>query len=142
MADLEALIRVRKHALEQKQKLLAELYRQAEELEQQKVTLEEQMKEERRKIDESGTIEMLPYYGTYAEAVKERIIDIEDGIEKLNIRIEIACDDMREAFAELKKLEITQERREDEAKEVLEKKESEALDEIAIEGYRRESEGL
>ena len=32
MADLEALIRVRRHAVEQKQKILAELYKQADEL--------------------------------------------------------------------------------------------------------------
>ena len=33
MADLNPLIRVRRHVVEQKQKMLAELYRQAEELE-------------------------------------------------------------------------------------------------------------
>lgn len=137
MADLDPLIRVRRHAVEQKQKFLAELYRQAEELANQKKTLEEQMHEERQRLEDMESVEMLSYFGNYVEAVKERIVDIEDAMEKLEARIEVARDDMREAFAELKKIEITQERREDEERSALEKKESDLLDEMAIEGYRR-----
>lgn len=44
---------------------------------------------------------------------------------------------MREAFAEFKKIEITQERREAEEYRAIEKKQAELLDEAAIEGYRR-----
>lgn len=39
MADLNPLIRVRKHTVEQKQKFLAELYRQADELQNHKAAL-------------------------------------------------------------------------------------------------------
>lgn len=139
MADLNPLIRVRKHAVEQKQKFLAELYRQAEELANQKATLERQMREEQERVRDMG-VEMLSYFGTYAEAVKERIKDIEDAISKLEVRIEAAREDMRSAFAELKKIEITQERREDEEEAAIEKKSAAELDEIAIEGYRRKQE--
>ena len=55
-------------------------------------------------------------------------------------RIEVARDDMRRAFAELKKIEITQERREDEEEKAINKKESAELDEIAIEGFRRKQD--
>ena len=47
---------------------------------------------------------------------------------------------MRRAFAELKKIEITQERREDEEEKAINKKESAELDEIAIEGFRRKQD--
>jgi flagellar FliJ protein len=136
MADLDPLIRVRRHVVEQKQKFLAELYRQQEELLVQKQTLLEQLAEERQKINEMGA-EMLSYFGPYAEAVRLRVADIDEAMAKLNTRINIAREDMREAFAELKKIEITQERREDEEQRELDKKETAELDAIGIETYRR-----
>ena len=136
MADLDPLIRVRKHAVEQKQKFLAELYRQSEELAGQKTTLLTTLDEEREKIQEFG-VEMLSYFGPYSEAVKERVVEIDEASAALEARIEIAREDMREAYTELKKIEITQEAREGEVKKALDKKESDELDEIAIESFRR-----
>ena len=139
MADLNPLIRVRKHVVEQKQKFLAELYRQSEELENQKITLETTLADEREKVKEMG-VEMLSYFGPYSEAVKERVGDIEDAMGKLDTRIEIAREDMREAFAELKKIEITQQRREEAEQKEITKKEIDELNEIGIENYRRRVE--
>lgn len=139
MADLEALVRVRRHAVEQKQKFLAELYKQADELEGQKETMLTTLAEERKKVDEMG-VEALGYFGHYSEAVRGRVEDIDEAMKKLNRRIEIAREDMRDAFAELKKVEITQERREAEEEKELKKKESDIMDEVALEGYRRRTE--
>jgi flagellar FliJ protein len=136
MADLDPLIRVRRHVVDQKQKFLAELYRQSEELANQKNTLNEQLAEEREKIKDMGP-EMLSYFGPYTEAVKVRVKDIEEAARKLDVRIDIAREDMREAFADLKKIEITQERREAEEQKELDKRETADLDEIGIETYRR-----
>lgn len=136
MAKLDGLIRVRKHALDQKQKVVAELYRQAEELENQKVTLLGTLEEERGKIDQMG-VEMLSYFGPYSEAVKERVDKIDQASLTLESRIEIAREDMREAFAELKKIELTKHMREDEEEKANNKKESDELDAIAIETFRR-----
>jgi flagellar export protein FliJ len=140
VADLNPLIRVRKHALEQKQKFLAELYRQAEELAGQKSTLERQMQEERKLLKEMDSVDLLSYFGAYADAVKGRITDIEDAMQKLNARIEVAREDMRESFANLKKIEITQENREEAEERELNKKESAVLNEIGIDGFRRKKE--
>jgi flagellar export protein FliJ len=139
MADLQALIRVRRHAVEQKQKILAELYKQADELEGQKETMITTLAEERKKVDEMGGA-ALGYFGHYSEAVRGRVEDIDEAMKKLNNRINIAREDMRDAFAELKKVEITQERREAEEDKELKKKESDLLDEVALEGYRRRAE--
>ena len=139
MADLNPLIRVRKHTVEQRQKFLAELYRQAEELQDQKDSLLTTLQSEREKTKELG-VEMLSYFGPYSDAVKDRVEDIDHAMEKLNFRIEVARDAMREAFAELKKVEITQERREEEEQAELKKKESDELDEIAIETFRRKQD--
>ena len=137
MADLNPLIRVRKHTVEQKQKFLAERYRQADDVDDGKAALQRQMKEERDALEKMNTVDMIAAFSTYVEAVKERISDIDEAMKKLETRIEIAREDMREAFAEFKKIEITQERREAEEYRAIEKKQAELLDEAAIEGYRR-----
>ena len=54
MADLNPLIKVRKHNVDQKQKFLAELYRQAEELQVQKQTLLDQLKREKETAKDLG----------------------------------------------------------------------------------------
>lgn len=136
MADLDPLIRVRKHAVEQKQKFLAELYRQAEELQDQKQSMLDTLAEERKKVDEMG-VEALGYFGHYSDAVNNRVDDIDEAMVKLNNRIEIARDDMARAYEDLKKVEITQERRAAEEEKELKKKEGDLMDEIALDGYRR-----
>lgn len=140
MANLNPLIRVRRHTVEQKQKFLAELYRQADELQTQKENLLRQLADERKALEEmNSAVEMVVAFTAYSEAVKGRVADIDEAMAKLEARIEIAREDMREAFAEFKKIEITQERREEEALAALEKKQAELLDEAAIEGYRRKT---
>lgn len=136
MADLNPLIRVRKHIVEQKQKFLAELYRQAEELESQKETMLAQLEEEQEKVKDME-VEMLSYFGPYTDAVHDRVEEIDEARATLEKRIELAREDMREAFAELKKVEITQERREEEEEKELNKKESNELDEAGLDSFRR-----
>lgn len=139
MADLNPLIRVRKHTVEQRQKALAELYRQAEELAAQKKDLEDQMAAEREKLKKINTVEMLTYYSNYTKAVKKRVADIEGAMKNLDGRIEVARETMREAFAEFKKVDIVQDRREAEERAALDKKESQAMDEMAVENFRRKT---
>ena len=137
--DLGPLIRVQKHALDQKQKFLAELYRQAEEFESQKKNMLETLASEREKIGDMG-VEMLAYFGPYADSVKARVKEIDQALETLNTRIDMAREDIRAAFAELKKIEITQENRENEERRATDKKESDELDEIGIEVFRRQQD--
>jgi flagellar export protein FliJ len=140
MADLDPLIRVRKHSVEQKQKFLAELYRQADELLRQRETIEQQVRDEREALDQMNSVEMLAAFSAFSEAAKTRIGDINESMKKLDVRIEIAREDMREAFSDLKKIEITQERREAEEFRTLEKRQMDLLDEVALEGFRRKVE--
>ncbi len=135
-ADLNPLIRVQKHALEQKQKFLAELYRQAEEYEAQKEAMLKTLEEEREKLDDMG-VEMLRYFGPYEAGVDERVKEIDAALLALNARIDFAREDMRAAFAELKKIEITQEERDAQEKRAHDKRENAALDEIGLEVFRR-----
>lgn len=135
-ADLNPLIRVQKHALEQKQKFLAELYRHAEDYENQKTTMLTTLDEEREKLN-GMDVEMLGYFGPYEKNVKARVKEIDEALLTLNTRIDFAREEMREAFAELKKIEMTQEERDAQEQREVDKKQSDELDEIGLEVFRR-----
>ena len=136
MAKLDPLIRVRKHAIEQKQKFLATLYAKAEELKDQRDTLETQLAIESEKAKDLGA-EMMGYFGAYADSVHVQIEEIDGFREHMEGRIQMAQDDMRQAFTELKKVEIIDDRRRAEALAELDKKEADELDEIAINMFQR-----
>lgn len=137
--DLSSLIRVRTHTVEQKQKVLADLYQKADELKNEREQSLEKLEQEKIKAQEMD-VSMLSYLGAYGDAVQERVEEIKEQELHLEKRIEIAQEDMRQAFAELKKVEITQENRKAEERAELDKKEMDGLDEIAIETYRRNLE--
>lgn len=137
MADLKPLIKHRKHLVEEKQKFLAQLYRETEKLERQKEVIEEQMETEIELAKEMGTPEASAYLGKYLEGARHKIKALATSIVKMNVRIAAAQEDMRAAFAEMKKIEITQDRREEREAAALKRKEDMVLDDIAIDGFLR-----
>jgi flagellar export protein FliJ len=137
MADLDALIRLRKHAVDEKQRAVAQLYREAENLEKQKKVVEDQMAHEKRLAEEMNRPEAISFYTRYADGARKKIAALQVSIKKMEGRIEAAQEDMRTAFAEMKKIQITQTRREKREEKAIQKKESDLLDDIAIDQYRR-----
>lgn len=139
MADLEPLIRLRKHAVDEKQRAVAQLYREAETLEKQKKVVEDQMAHEKRLAEEMNRPEAISFYTRYAEGARKKIAALQISIKKMEGRIEAAQEDMRTAFAEMKKVQITQARREKREAKAVQKKEDAQMDDIAIEQYRRQT---
>lgn len=139
MADLSALIRMRKYNVEQRQKFLAGLYAQENALKEQKETLRAQLQTEQDSA-QNLDLDMMRYFYSYQEAVQEQIEDINAHLTQLGKKIEAAREAMREAFAELKKVEITQEARDQEAKAARDKKERETFDEIALQRFSKPPE--
>ncbi len=139
MADLDSLIRVRKHTIEQKQKVLAELYRQAQEMKDRRDALETELAIETEKTKDM-TPDLLKFFGPYADNTLKRIEGIDQQRAMHENKIVLAQDVMRDAFAELKKIEIIDDRRKAEDLAAFEKKISNELDEIAIDGFRRQNE--
>lgn len=142
MADLDALIRLRRHRVEDRQKALAELYRQAEALENSKRDLAENLEKERCALDsaDANNLETRAYYGRYAEAVRINIARLDEELRQLDTRIAVAQDVMREAFADLKRVEIVHRRRQEESAAKAKTRESQELDEIGLESFRRKEE--
>lgn len=136
MAELDSLIRVRKHNVEEKQKILAALYKREEAFKEARDKMETQLAIEMEKT-KTMRADLLSYFGPYSEKVRAEIDNIDQKRQKLGNQIAIAQEAMRAAFTELKKVEIINERRKAEEKKVMAKKESDMLDEVAIDGYRR-----
>ncbi|MDB5492552.1 MAG: hypothetical protein JWO78_2401 [Micavibrio sp.] len=140
MANLHGLIRLRRYTVEEKQKLLSSLYREVEALINQRKVLEDQMERERIIAMNEGTPDASADYGRYAENVRKKIGKFNEGIRKIELKIDVAQEEVRAAFAEMKKVQIVQRTREEEEQKAQDAKESATLDEIAIDGFRRQDD--
>jgi len=137
MADLKPLIRLRKYRVEEKQKALAEIFRQAELLEGRKRVLFADLEREEQLANDSQSIDAMFSFVAYAARVHTEIEKLNMLLEKMEPRILKAQDEMREAFSEQKKAELIQEKREEEEAKAIAHKENTNLDEIGVEVFRR-----
>lgn len=140
MANLKSLIKLRRHNVDEKQKFLANLYREVEMIEGSKNTLIERLRTEREVLDKSGSLEMYAYFGRFSQNIQRMLERLNEEKKKLETRIVIAQDDVREAFANMKRIEIVQREREREEKKEQADKETRELDEIGIDGFRRKED--
>lgn len=140
MANLKSLIKLRRHNVDEKQKVLGELYRQIEIIERNKQILIERLREERAVLDQNGTLEMYAYFGRFSLNIHRSLERMNEEKQKLEVRIQIAQDDVREAFANMKRIEIVQSEREKAEKKEQDDKETRELDDIGIDGFRRKEE--
>jgi len=138
MADLDPLIRLNKFGLEEKQRFLAKLYSDVERFEQMKAGMLDSVESEKDVTDaDLDNITMIQAYLAYLGRVKREVSQIDNEIKRIEARIQVAIDDMRDAFGELKKIEITRDRRLKELAEENKKREDALFGEIALEIYRR-----
>jgi predicted nucleic acid-binding Zn-ribbon protein len=140
MAKLDSLIRVRRYAVEEKQKALAELYRQTERFEIRRKQFEVELMKEREALVRETAPEMLAYFGRYSQIVKRDLGRIDAELKKLDVRIGMMQDDIRTAFADLKRIEIVHNRRLATERKAQDDKESAEMDAIGIDGFRRNAE--
>lgn len=137
MANLKSLIKLRRHNVDEKQKALAQLYREIETIENSKNVLIERLRSEREVLDKSGTLEMYAYFGRFSQNIQRMLERLNLEKQKLETRISIAQDDVREAFANMKRIEIVQREREKAEKKKQDDKETREMDEIGLDGFRR-----
>lgn len=137
MADLDPLIRLYRHTVEERQKILSALYREAEQMEMKKRVLQEQMARERVAAEADSSPDAIIDYTRYASNVRRKIEQIDHDLKKMESRIAAAQEDVRAAFAEQKKAEIVHRRRSESARRDRDTREAKTLDDVAIEGHRR-----
>jgi flagellar FliJ protein len=138
MADLGVLIRLHKHELDEKRRVLGELYGEMALLERARRELErafEQEKEAVARMDDQISFT----FADYAETVRRQRLDLDDREVEMEKAIERAKESLMETFAELKKYEMTQEERDRLEADERQFKENAAMDAIGIEGFRRKA---
>jgi hypothetical protein len=139
MADLNPLIRLNKFHLEEKQRVLSRLYNQVQELETEKQAILDSVESEKDAVDDNMThLSLMSSFIAYVQKSKTEVSLINDKISSLEIKITRAIDEMREAFGDLKKIEITRDRRLAEIQEENKRREDTLFSEIALEIYRRQ----
>jgi len=137
MANLEPLIKYRKHGVDEKRRFLAQLYREAEQIERQKQAVANQMEREIELAKEMGSTDAQAFLNKYLEGARRKIQALDVSLKKMDARIAAAQEDMRAVFAEMKKVEIIQHNREARAVAAQKKKDDQELDEVAIDQYQR-----
>lgn len=140
MARLDPLIRFHRHAIDDKRRALAALYNQAEALQQKKKEVLEALAREAGLAENSNSVDVQMWFGRYAISVKDQMAEIDRAAAQLDLKISRAQEDVREAFAELKKIEITDRERKKAEKKKRDTAEAAELDEVGIEGHRRKTE--
>jgi hypothetical protein len=138
MADLSVLIRLHKHELDEKRRALAGLYAALSVRQKERAQLERDFQKEKEDIAKNGDVHFT--FADYAEAVKEKRAALLRQERALEEQIEQARESLMGTFSELKKYEMTQQEREKLEEEERRFKEGLALDEIALEGFRRKED--
>ena len=79
---MEALIRLRRHTVEEKQKVLAEILRHLEGLDAQKKELLDRLEKERQALEENLNLETREYYGRFEGVIRGNIekLDAESAV--------------------------------------------------------------
>ena len=140
MADLAPLIRYRKYQLDEKQRFIAKLFAEADKVYNHKMRLLNEVKRERTYVETSEDPRVITGFLTYQNQMKKRVELVNVEIGRIDARISIAQDDLREHFTELKKFEIVQRNRLSRRRAMLEKREAQMFDAVAIESFRRRVE--
>lgn len=138
MADLGVLIRLHKHELDEKRRVLGELYGEMALLERERRELERAFVQEKEAVARMD--DQIPFtFADYAETVRRQRQELDEREAAMEKAIERAKESLMETFAELKKYEMTQEERDRLEAEERQFKENAAMDAIGLEGFRRKS---
>ena len=137
MADLGALIRLHKHDLDEKRRVLGEFYAEMAALERDRRNMEREFEKEKEAVKQMEDVSFT--FAGYADTIRQKreAFDKEAALEK---KIERAKEDLMETFSELKKYEMTQEERDRLEQEERRFKEAQAMDAIGLEGFRRKTD--
>lgn len=142
MADLKPLIRLRRFELDEKQRVIARLIREADRILNTKENIIRQGEIECDLAKKAGTVEAIGLYLVFDRRVRYTVGKLNEDLKKVEQLIDMAQDDMREAFGELKKIEITQQERLKARAAALLKRETALFDDIALAMFRRQQEEL
>lgn len=142
MARLDPLIKVQRHVVDEKRRALATLLREVEGLQAKKDQMLMNLAREAALAEATGDPRMISDYNRFAHASRVQMAALDVAMGKLQVRVAIAQEDIRAAFADLKKTEITDRERKTRAQREVVRKEIAEFDAIGVEGFRRHAESM
>lgn len=135
---LTGVIRLHKWQVDEKRRQIADLEGMREDLVGQIKKLELDLSKEQMLMTDTNVVDF--NYAEYAASVMQRRENIEASIAEVDVSIEEMKDELADAFKELKKFEIAQERAEEREREKQKLKEQDRLDEISLNMFRSGNE--
>lgn len=134
--DFKTLIKINDWQVDERRRMLADQLRQQAALQDRLAALEQEMAQEQEYANAMPTEAGLTY-AAYAEVAIDRRDNLKKAIIIQAQGVEAARERLREAYLELKKYEVAEERREAELAAERAKVDQAELDEIGIMGYQR-----
>lgn len=123
--------------MDEKRRMIARLFAEADKIYGAKQRALDEVARERSYVNESSDPHVITGFLAYQGLMKKKVALIDVEIKRIDARIDIAQDDLREEFTELKKFEIVHRRRFEKRREEMRKREDQLFDSIAIESYFR-----
>jgi len=132
---MTGMIRLHKWQLDEKRRDMVSLEKMKQEFLQSLADLEQELEAEQKHVADSPVVSIA--YAGYAQQVIVRRANIENSIVELEASIENMKDQVAEAFRELKKYEVVEQRKLDRKKADLDRREQDELDELSLNIHRR-----
>ena len=135
-ADLTSLIRVRAWHVDEKRRVVGRSLRHLDTLKAEARGLDREVTAERQ-VAKSSLAEAGVAYAGYIRRVLDRRAELAKAISDAEAAVSAATDDLARAYRDLKTVELAQENRARREAVEAERRQTMALDEIALQGYRR-----
>ncbi|CAO3457312.1 flagellar export protein FliJ [Azospirillum largimobile] len=133
--SLKTIIRLQKLQLDEKRRVLAELHTLADRLRNEIEKVKQEIAHEQETVRDDFSVSFT--YSNFAQAALERGRRLGQSLAQVEAQIEIATDEMAEAFQELKRYELAEEERQKRERDKQKRKDAGMLDETALVGFRR-----
>lgn len=137
MADLKTLIRLHQHDLDEKRRALKELYDLLEQIETQKQAVLDQIAREKRAV-EDGPHDLRLTYADFRQKADAQCLECDKNRDLVEKNIFKTRDDMLDIFTEMKRYDMAQQERDRIQEQEQRLRETKTLDDIALEGFRRQ----
>jgi flagellar export protein FliJ len=135
MRSRDSLIRLHRFQVDEKRRQVVEIETMIAEFRRKEAELEQQILSEQER---AGVSDVGHYaYPTFAKAARDRRENLLKSIDGLTAQLETAKDSLAEAFTELKKYELMNEKESLRAKAELSAREQAELDEVGLAMHRR-----
>ena len=133
--SLKTIIRLQKLQLDEKRRVLAELHTLADRLRSEIEKVKQEIAQEQEVARDDFSVSFT--YSNFAQAALERGRRLGESLGQVEAQIEIATDEMAEAFQALKRYELAEEERQRRERDKQKRKDAAMLDETALVGFRR-----